>query len=255
MAAAKKESSSSKKNKRVSHSCTNVVYNARKVILQQLDEDWKFDVSEYVDFSTNEIDAMIKHSQCDMLLKSKQKMVGGGGGTSSSSSVVVVPEEEEEPSRSVYVLFHNVNGAKSLIKTIRKNVLETYIEDLFHVERVLSKRDTLVVIVDDEPNETIKNYLVELFTKDGIFVIIHNIARLQFNIIKHTLVPKHRILDEEETKRFLDKFHVTDRMVQLPEISRFDPVAQAIGLRPKQVCHIVRKSPTALFSDYFRVCV
>ena len=42
---------------------------------------------------------------------------------------------------------------------------------------------------------------------------------------------------------------------QWPEISRFDPVAQAIGLRPYQLCKIYRKSPTASVSIYYRLCI
>jgi DNA-directed RNA polymerase I, II, and III subunit RPABC1 len=42
---------------------------------------------------------------------------------------------------------------------------------------------------------------------------------------------------------------------QLPEISRFDPVALLIELRPGQVCKIDRKSVTSVDSEYYRICV
>ena len=32
-------------------------------------------------------------------------------------------------------------------------------------------------------------------------------------------------------------------------------VAKAIGLRPEQICHIERKSPTAFKADFYRYCV
>jgi DNA-directed RNA polymerase subunit H (RpoH/RPB5) len=41
----------------------------------------------------------------------------------------------------------------------------------------------------------------------------------------------------------------------LPEISRFDPLALAIALRPGQVAKFIRNSATALHQDYFRICV
>jgi DNA-directed RNA polymerase subunit H (RpoH/RPB5) len=50
------------------------------------------------------------------------------------------------------------------------------------------------------------------------------------------------------------KYNITDKN-QFPDISRFDPVARAIGLRPGQVCHIIRPSKTAIETDYYRVCV
>ena len=42
---------------------------------------------------------------------------------------------------------------------------------------------------------------------------------------------------------------------QLPEISRYDPVALVIGLRPGEVCKIIRPSPTAITTEYFRLCI
>ena len=41
---------------------------------------------------------------------------------------------------------------------------------------------------------------------------------------------------------------------EFPEISRFDPVAQAIGLRPGKLCKIIRPSPTAINTEYYRMC-
>jgi DNA-directed RNA polymerase subunit H (RpoH/RPB5) len=52
----------------------------------------------------------------------------------------------------------------------------------------------------------------------------------------------------------MKKYNITD-IVQIPDISRFDPVARAIGLRPGQVCHIVRPSKTAIEANYYRICI
>ena len=41
----------------------------------------------------------------------------------------------------------------------------------------------------------------------------------------------------------------------LPEISRFDPQALAIALRPGQVAKFTRTSATALTSLYYRICI
>ena len=93
-----------------------------------------------------------------------------------------------------------------------------------------------------------------LYDNDGIFVVIHNIKRLQFNILKHTLVPHISILNEDD----LNKLKVEknfDKLNLLPEISRFDPQALAVCLRPKQVCKLIRKSVTAVDTTYYRVCV
>jgi len=54
-----------------------------------------------------------------------------------------------------------------------------------------------------------------------------------------------RILDDNEIILLKEKYHLK-HLKELPEISRFDPMALAICLRPGQICTFDRKSPTAL---------
>jgi DNA-directed RNA polymerase subunit H (RpoH/RPB5) len=77
---------------------------------------------------------------------------------------------------------------------------------------------------------------------------------LQFNILQHSLVPQVRIITNEETKTLFEQYHIKD-LSQFPEISRFDPMALSICMKPKQICEIYRKSATALETKYYRVCV
>lgn len=62
------------------------------------------------------------------------------------------------------------------------------------------------------------------------------------------------ILDDNETVLLKEKYHLKN-VKELPEISRFDPMALAICLRPGQICTFDRKSPTALVTEYFRICL
>jgi DNA-directed RNA polymerase subunit H (RpoH/RPB5) len=132
--------------------------------------------------------------------------------------------------------------------------LDDIIEDLFTIENVLTKDDTLIVIIEDEPNDTIIAKLKYLYDHDGIFVVIHNIKRLQFNILEHALVPNCVILEEDQIKELKENFNINN-LKQLPEISRFDPQALAICLRPGQICKFERSSATALRYNYYRICI
>jgi len=183
-----------------------------------------YDTDEYEGFSINEIDAMVTNSQLDMLVTNKKDQ------------------------RKVYVKYYLT------AKQIRPANLDEIIEDLFVIENVLTKQDTLIIITEDEPNDTILTKMRYLFDHDGIFVIVHNIKRLQFNILNHKLVPECIILDQPEIDKLKQKHNIKELM-QLPEISRFDPQALAIGLRPGQVCLFKRESSTAMFYDYYRICV
>jgi DNA-directed RNA polymerase subunit H (RpoH/RPB5) len=139
-------------------------------------------------------------------------------------------------------------------KQIRPPNLDNIIEDLFVIDNVLTKNDTLIIITEDEPNDTIINKIKYLFDSEGIFVILHNIHRLQFNLLEHSLVPSAVILKDAEIEEMKKTYNIKS-LQQLPEISRFDPQALAICMRPGQVCMIFRKSATALSYTYYRICV
>jgi DNA-directed RNA polymerase subunit H (RpoH/RPB5) len=128
------------------------------------------------------------------------------------------------------------------------------IDDLFILTETLKKEDTLYIIIKDNVNETLINELKDIWERDGIFIIIENIKFLQFNILNHVLVPQHNVMDDLDVKTIMIKYNITDK-TQFPDISRFDPVSRAIGLRPGQVCHIVRPSKTAIETNYYRICV
>ena len=65
--------------------------------------------------------------------------------------------------------------------------------------------------------------------------------------------PKFRILSNEEKKEVMTRYNIT-KNEEFPDISRFDPVSQAIGIRPNEVMEIIRSSPTAVKSVYYRIC-
>lgn len=202
------------------------IYKSRNVLLEQMKLQG-YIVDDYLRFSVNEIDAMLTNSQLDMLLT-------------------------HEDGRKAYIKYYFT--LKQTTKQIKKEVLDNIIEDLFVIDDVLTKKDTLIVVIDDEPNDTIITRIRYLYEHDDIFVIIHNIHRLQSNILDHVLVPFMAILDETEEKEFIQKYQIKNKD-QLPEISRFDPQALVVGVRPGQICRIQRPSTTAVMSNYYRVCV
>jgi DNA-directed RNA polymerase subunit H (RpoH/RPB5) len=133
-------------------------------------------------------------------------------------------------------------------------MLDEIIEDLYFIEHVLEKKDNLIIITEDEPNDSILTKVRYLFDHDGIYVVIHNIKRLQYNMLNHSLVPKCNVLNNTEKNDFLKKFNIKGNE-QLPEISRFDPQALVMCIRPGDITKFTRKSITSLESDYYRVCV
>jgi DNA-directed RNA polymerase subunit H (RpoH/RPB5) len=193
------------------------IYNSRQTLIDVM-QDHNYDVSSYNNFNINEVEAMAKNNQLDMLMKS--------------------------PHHSAYVKYMLSKSA------VRLTAIDELVEELFEIEAVLTKKDTLIIVVNDEPNDSLVAKLRYLFDHRGVYVVVHNIKRLQRNILKHGLVPRHSIVEDVKTIDYSLK-----DLSQLPEISRFDPVALLIELRPGQVCKIDRKSITSSESTYYRYCV
>ena len=213
-----------------SSSLVSSIYKSRKTILELM-KNQNYNTGDYDNFSINEVNTKFQNKQLDILLEKNQ--------------------DENAPNtvrkQKIYITYY-------LAKTLRPQNVQEIIDDLFNLEEVLTKEDTLMIIVKDDMNETLTNLLKHIWEQDGILIIIQSIKRLQFNILEHTLVPHHRVLTNEEVEKIRLRYNITQD-TQFPDISRFDPVAQVIGIRPGQVCEIIRPSKTAINSFYYRICV
>jgi DNA-directed RNA polymerase subunit H (RpoH/RPB5) len=204
------------------------VYKSRAILLELMKMQG-YNIDEYEGFSVNEVNTMKLNNQLDMILEKNK-----------------VSASEKRQSK-IYIRYY-------LAKSLRPQNLQEMIDDLFNIEEVLTKEDTLFIVVKDEVNETLSNTIKHIWEQDGIFIVIQNLKRLQFNILKHALVPPHRVLSVVETLQIKKKYNIMNDN-QFPDISRFDPVAQAIGIRPGQVCEIIRPSKTAISAPYYRICM
>ena len=222
------------------------LFKSRETILDLL-KNQGYDVSNYEKQSMTHVSAMKKNDQMDMLLETGDK-------------------------KKVYVKYH-------LAKTLKENNILEYIDDLMyqdgddteaeaddaeaddtesddaeaHAGAYLKKSDDIIIVTKDEPNESLIKALKNIWKQDNVFVTVHAIKRLQFNILNHELVPSHRVMNNDEVNTFKQKFKiVSDSMI--PDINRFSPVALAISIRPGEVCEIMRPSNTAIEAPFYRVC-
>jgi DNA-directed RNA polymerase subunit H (RpoH/RPB5) len=197
------------------------LFKSRTNIVEQL-RSLGYDVEDYENFSPTDIDNMFRTSQLDMLF------------TNNTTG------------RKIYVRY-------ALVNSVNKSIANT-IHQIFNLERILTPDDTLAIIQDEEPNDSLVDTLTKTYNRNGIFVVVHNIQRLQFNILKHCKVPHYRVLSDEEKTTVKNDYSVQADS-QFPEISRFDPVALAIYLRPGEVVEISAPSPTASKTVRYRICV
>jgi|TARA_Y100000389_G_C17464714_1_gene524552 DNA-directed RNA polymerase subunit H (RpoH/RPB5) len=195
------------------------IYKSRNTLIEILQQR-EFNVDDYNEFSINEINVMFNNNQLDLLL--------------------------ENSNNKIFVKYY-------LGKSLRPNNILEIAEDLFNLEEILNKTDELLIIVKDDINDSIKNTLIQLWEQQNIFISIISLKRLQYNILNHVLVPEHIIMSNEEKNDIKSRYNIVNDS-KFPQISRFDPVATVIGLRPEQLCKIIRSSKTAITSEYFRLC-
>ena len=181
-----------------------------------------FNIEKYAGASIAEVHAMNQHEQLDMLL------------------------ENPLTTRKIYVKYH-------LAKTLRPNNLYDFTSDLFEDDQLLTTDDELIVIAKAPANDSLKKTMKLLWSDNHYFVTVIGIEALQFNILEHTLVPPHTVISQEESNVVRRKYNIMNDS-QVPDISRFSPVAAAIGIRPGEMCEIIRPSKTAVSSKFYRIC-
>lgn len=207
----------------------NEVFKSRQVILDILQMQGYY-TADYEGVSLSEVNSMRENEQMDMLVT------------------------KTDNSKKCYVKYHLSKSIGKDLGLVKIEHIENYKEDLMTSENILQKSDDLIIISKDEPNDTLLKEMKKLWEQEGVFVVVFSIKRLQYNILLHDLVPRHIILNENEVAEFKSKFKIVDDK-QIPDIGRFSPVALAIGMRPGDICKIMRSSRTAIDTQFYRVCV
>jgi len=71
--------------------------------------------------------------------------------------------------------------------------------------------------------------------------------------IEHEIIPKHELMKEKEIEALLKEYGI--QKTHLPKILRTDPALIGIEVERGDVVKILRKSPTAIRSYYYRIVI
>jgi len=134
-----------------SSSLIDSVYKSRKIILELMKKQG-YNVEDYTNFSISEVNAMYQNKQLDMLLEQAEE------------------NTETNRKRKIYIRYY-------LAKKIADKNIQEMIDDLFNLEEILTKDDTLMIITKDDLNETLTNVLKHIWEQDSILIVIQNIKR------------------------------------------------------------------------------
>ena len=123
--------------------------------------------------------------------------------------------------KKVYIYFFIDKMGVNEIKELFENLI---IEKVNHF--VFITKHKLTSYAKKEMNNLGRNMEIEIFYFDNMV----------FNIIKHVLVPRHELLDDEETTLFFQKFGK-----KVPHIKKSDKVCRYYNGKIDQVFRIYRK--------------
>ena len=154
----------------------------------------------------------------------------------------------------LYIKDHSIEDKKIFVKFLVMNkVKPNFIRDMIlkiKDEFFNNDKDKIILVLKNKPNNSILKIPKELKYKCCQFFWI---KKLQFNITKHELVPKHIKISDNEINNILKKYSPKNRS-QLPIISKEDAIIQYYDISPNSVVKIIRPSKT--MGDYkFYRCV
>ena len=200
------------------------IYRSRQTLIQYLENE-NYNCENFKNFTLNDVNNLFNTSQLDLLVYSNN----------------------EDSNNKAFIKY-------SIEKPVKQSDLYMYIEELYNVEDILDTNDNFVIIVYDKPNDTIIQTLKNIWEQENIFITILDIKSMLFNILEHDMVPKHIKLNDNEKDDVKNRYNM-EKDSEFPEISRFDPVAKILFLRPGQVCKIKRHNKTSINEDYYRICI
>lgn len=155
----------------------------------------------------------------------------------------IVSEKKDEKVHIVYQTYKS---------SLNKKDLELFIKTNFQTDKNILMRDYVFIIVKDYSLDSIRELLKNEYS--SYYIKLYTLKQLQFNILKHSYVPKHEKLSKEEKEKLFKDYNITKNN-QLPEIGQFDPVACAIFLKPGDVCKIERYDQISYKNNFYRICV
>lgn len=207
----------------------NKLFKSRGVICEML-EVRGYNLDLYKNFSINEVELMFKGSE-----KKTTAELG-----------------------SLDMSITNSLGGTLYVKYLLASKLRTQNFKLLidaMLEDYLKSGDEVVFVLKDSVNnmDVFDSMLESYLSINGVFIQIFSLDNLLFNITKHELVPKMRIMSPDEAKEVLDKFSASPN--QMPQILKSDPQAKFLGVRKGDMCEIIRPSETAGNSVTYRMCL
>ena len=134
------------------------IFTSRNNLLKQLKSSG-YNTLAYDNFTINEIYAMERHNSLDFNVSNDNNL-------------------------HVIIKYY-------LDKPIKNTVIQTLINELWNAKNGLDfipDTHIIVIIIKDEPNNSLQELVKQVFAEENIYIILYNIKRLLFNILEHSIL-------------------------------------------------------------------
>ena len=140
-------------------------------------------------------------------------------------NIMKLQNERHEP-----VLIYNSEDDKTGVKIIKKVIDIVHNNDIKHLIFIYKKVITIFA----------KNLLDELL--ESIYIELFSETELSYNVSTHCLVPKHKLVPNEEVNDIVSKYKCS--LTNFPVILKTDPICRYYGFRRGHLIEITRSSET-----------
>lgn len=213
------------------------MYRSRRNVLLMLAKQG-YDTREYEDEDMAMTEAMMKSGALDMTMRQKEE----AGGEEEA-----MDEEGKEAERRQVTVWYCAAQQFSKPAAVLEKV------EQLRGNGMLRPQDTLYIVGPDDPKDRLTILLNDLWARapeDRVFVAVTTVPRTQIDWAACHGAFKHTRLTAEQTAEIEARFEVPGEPGKLPEISRHDPGAVYIALRPGEICHVARPK-----GDFYRRCI
>lgn len=216
-----------------------LIYRSRENILDML-ETRNYNTKAYRNYSNDTLNTLYdKHEQGKFSAEPSISPLDIKVDSKVNDSKIIIKYRLDEK-------FKNTSSLKKLVKQI-------------YDEHQLTENDTLIILVVNKILLKPNNYentvfsFCEEFRIQSKFVQVYGLENHLINISKHSMVPKHIILNDDEINEVCDKYNITRK--NMNHILIQDPMAKFLGLRLGQVVKVNSCNPIVGNTVSYRICV
>lgn len=206
----------------------DLIYKSRKGIIEML-EYRGYDVSDYSSFTKQEIILLYEKNTSKFL-------------TSAEIGPLDILVSNGDNKIFIKYRFDEKFKKSKLLNQQILNIYDKHLKENDEIIILVLKRDIFKSHKKDSSVELVQDMF---FENHNMFVQIFGLENFIFNIMKHTIMPKHQKITKKEENEILEKYKIT--IEQLPTIRRDDPPIKYLGLKIGDICKIERISGEIIY--------